>query len=162
MLKTLRDPRFAGLVVHPNNTMPHFNAGYVTHRGCATVYIAAEQGLDGSLDAGGKYAIICEKHSTLVQTNDKRTAIRCAAARDFCECCMGTCGDGDDTPCSNCHAEKQAVYPLPTNGKPAPTLMAGMRWTPEGYAWCSRCETRGIVKDNVGGCTECDDHAFTN
>lgn len=66
-------------------------AGYVAsrrneiNRGWVVIYVAAEQGID---DAGGKYAVVCETHSTILNTTSIPSARPCLKVPDFCEECM--------------------------------------------------------------------------
>jgi hypothetical protein len=52
---------------------------------------------EGLCDAGGKWVAICEAHSTLINTDTKKSAIS-SDTMEFCDCCTGNC-----TPfCNNC------------------------------------------------------------
>jgi hypothetical protein len=76
-----------------NERKPHrLLAGYVaelknrrTGIGHVAIYLAKEQGLDVS---AGKYAVVCETHSNLTQTNSLPMARGIMKAVDFCEECM--------------------------------------------------------------------------
>lgn len=76
-----------------NERKPHrLLAGYVaelknrrTGIGHVVIYLSKEQGLDVS---AGKYAIVCETHSNLTQTNSLPMARQIMKAVDFCDECM--------------------------------------------------------------------------
>ena len=54
--------------------------------GISTLFVASEQGLD---TAGGKYAMVCEKHGIVVNTNRKAVGLKLIRTNDFCEECTG-------------------------------------------------------------------------
>jgi hypothetical protein len=66
-------------------------AGYIASRkndinqGWVVLYIAAEQGLDVT---DGKYAIVCETHSTILNTSSIPKARPFLKYPEFCELCM--------------------------------------------------------------------------
>ena len=45
---------------------------------------------EGLCDAGGKWVAICEKHSTLINTDTKKSASN-SDTIEFCDCCRGNC-----------------------------------------------------------------------
>lgn len=90
-------------------------AGYVTahktacghgdERGWVVAYLAEAQGIDP--EDGGKYAVVCDLHGTIVQVGAKKEARRIArdGGASFCDCCRGTCTDHMfGAPCPNCDA----------------------------------------------------------
>lgn len=54
-------------------------------RGWVVIYEAEAQGID---PAGGRYAIVCETHSTIAKATSLPTARGIMKAVDFCEACM--------------------------------------------------------------------------
>lgn len=66
-------------------------AGYVASRrndinqGWVVIYVAADQGIDTS---DGKYAVVCEKHSTICNTSSIPKARPFLKRPEFCEECM--------------------------------------------------------------------------
>ena len=66
-------------------------AGYIAsrhneiNRGWVVIYEAEKQGLDPS---GGKYAVVCETHHTVVNVTSIPKARPCLKIPDFCEECM--------------------------------------------------------------------------
>lgn len=90
-------------------------------RGWVVIYIGEEQGIPES--DGGKYAVVCETHGTLVQTTNlpnARSAMK--DPREWCECCDGRCGasvfcDAADLPCAG----------MP-HGQPEPQAAPSLTW----------------------------------
>lgn len=67
--------------------------GYVASRhnnwngGWVVIYLAKEQGLD---EMAGKYAVVCEMHSTILQTTSLPKARPLLKYPEFCEQCVAT------------------------------------------------------------------------
>lgn len=79
---------------YKSNRKPYNDrAGYIASRhsltngGWIVIYEAALQGLD--ID-GGKYAVVCETHNTILQTTSLPKARPLLKYPDFCEECMRT------------------------------------------------------------------------
>ncbi len=75
-----------------SNRKPYNNkAGYIASRraapnkGWVVIYDAAEAGLEAS---AGKYAVVCETHSAIVNTTSMPKARAILDAVDFCEQCQ--------------------------------------------------------------------------
>jgi hypothetical protein len=72
------------------------NAGFIAARknkagtNYNVLYRAEEQNI--SSDDGGKYAVVCEEHGSLVQTTNQRNARTILRYPDFCDCCEDRCG----------------------------------------------------------------------
>jgi len=73
------------------------NAGYIAsrrndiNRGWIVIYLADEQGIDASnspFDKPCKYAVVCEKHGTIVGTTSIPKARPLLKIPEFCEQCM--------------------------------------------------------------------------
>lgn len=79
---------------------PSSHAGYVGHAvykatgARIVVYVAQEQGLD----VDGRYAVVCELHSTLAGETSKRRALRDMRRPEFCEDCMNGMTTTQTTP----------------------------------------------------------------
>lgn len=56
------------------------------NKGWVVIYNAKEAGLD---DSDGKYAVVCETHSTIVNTTSLPKARQAMKYPDFCEGCTG-------------------------------------------------------------------------
>ncbi len=54
------------------------------NKGWVVIYLAKAQQID---ESGGKYAVVCETHSNLVQTTSLPLARSAMKAPDFCEEC---------------------------------------------------------------------------
>lgn len=91
---------FAGYVAS-RPTGPPQSDGY-GGPGWVVVYRAEAQGIDPA--DGGPWAVVCETHGTLVQTETRAQALATLAAgsTDFCDCCRDTCGHGPAFLCPSC------------------------------------------------------------
>jgi hypothetical protein len=80
------------------------HAGFISARdnakdkGWNVLYRAEEQGIPS--EDGGKYAIVCQAHGSVLQVNDLVGARSALRFPDFCDCCRGDCGRYTD--CSSC------------------------------------------------------------
>lgn len=78
------------------------HAGYISSRrtakdkGWNVLYRAEEQGIPA--EDGGKYAIVCQQHGSLLQVNDLRGARSALRFPDFCDCCTEQCARYNDCP----------------------------------------------------------------
>ena len=74
-----------------NNNPRVDHAGYINSRqndindGWVVLYEAKEQGL---CTEGGRYAVVCELHSTICNFTNKRNASKFLREPQFCEECM--------------------------------------------------------------------------
>ena len=62
----------------------HIHAGFIAGSKRATIYIAKMQGID---DTDGKYAVVCNKHNSIVNVKSLKKARSSMKAVDFCEGC---------------------------------------------------------------------------
>lgn len=76
-------------------------------RGWVTVYDAEEQGIPAS--DGGRWAIVCQEHSALLQIETLAQAkiVAQCGSDEFCDCCRGTCGEWAWAPCPTCGRQGQ-------------------------------------------------------
>ena len=91
-MSTSRHTVFRGHTRKPYNT----RAGYIAsrrnavNRGWVVIYNAKEAGID---DAGGKYAVVCEEHGTILNTSSVPKARPLLKYPEFCEDCRRDAGD---------------------------------------------------------------------
>lgn len=79
--------QLAGYVM-TRNTGPTLEDGT---RGFVTVYEAEAQGF--AVEDGGKFAVVCEEHGSLIQGTKKLCLeLMRAGSSEFCDCCRKVCG----------------------------------------------------------------------
>lgn len=87
-------------------------AGYIASRhneinnGWVVIYLAKKQGID---ESGGKYAVVCELHNTIVNTTSLPKARPLLKYPDFCTECKKT---NTKNTCESCGKETEEAYEL--------------------------------------------------
>jgi hypothetical protein len=91
------------------------HAGFIAARknapngGWNVLYRAEEQGI--SVEDGGKYAVVCHSHGSLLQMNNLRQARSALRFPDFCDHCEGRClASWAEEPCPDCGRKENAKF----------------------------------------------------